>query len=87
MIKFENVPNKSKSVIQPYLVGSKNAKSVTATIPKWIVNLFHITPSTVLLIEPDEEKRTIILQIIDQVNSLEHDKKMSIGRQEVQSYQ
>ena len=83
MIKSQIDPIKSKSVIQPYLVGSKNAKSVTATIPKWIVNLFHITPSTVLLIEPDKEKRTIIMQIIDQINNLEYDKKMSTGRQEV----
>ena len=87
MIRSQIDPIKSKSVIQPYLVGSKNGKSVTATIPKWIVNLFHITPSTILLIEPDKEKRTIIMQIIDQVNNLQHDKKMSSGRQEVQSDQ
>jgi hypothetical protein len=82
MITSQIESNKSKTLIQPYLVGSKNAKSTTATIPKWIVKLFNITPSTVFLIEPNKEKRRIIMQIIDQNNNLKYGKKMSIGRQE-----
>lgn len=61
--------------MQPYQVGSKNAKSLVLLIPAKVVKEFGINTSTVFMLRKNIESRTITLQTIDVLNeSLTHGK-------------
>ena len=50
--------------LQPYQVGSKNAKSLAIVIPAKIVRKFHIDTSTIFTLEGDDNTKKITLQTI-----------------------
>ena len=57
---------KSTYLVQPYHVGSKNAKSLAVIIPAEVAKGYNITTSTVLALKAEKNPGTIILQIIDE---------------------
>lgn len=54
--------------MQPYLVGSKNGKSLVILIPARIVKEFNINTSTVFMLRKNKEKKTITLETIHELN-------------------
>ena len=64
-----NIINMLKSekeffAIQPYLVGSKKAKSIAITIPSEVVKTHSINRSTIFILKNNEEKNGFNLEII-----------------------
>ncbi len=56
-------------LIQPYLVGSKNSKSLAIVIPLDIRKKMQIDPSTVFVLETNNDNKCISLTIADIKNS------------------
>jgi hypothetical protein len=77
--------NKIKEIYatQPYDVGSREAKSTAAIIPKKIVRLLGIDNSTVFLIKPNRSKRQLIIQVID---NKEFKPKLSEDKEALQTH-
>jgi hypothetical protein len=50
--------------LQPYQVGSKNAKSLAIVIPAKIAKKFHIDTSTIFTLEGDDDTKKVTLQTI-----------------------
>ncbi|MFI5405335.1 MAG: hypothetical protein ACHQ1D_02350 [Nitrososphaerales archaeon] len=50
--------------LQPYQVGSKNAKSLAIVIPAKVVKKFHIDTSTIFTLEGDDNTKKVTLQTI-----------------------
>ena len=75
-------------VIQPYVVGSKNSRSLALVIPASIVKEYQIDTSTVFALKPKVDTRTITLyQTTYPIGNL-HQKEMNKPTGErVQSYQ
>lgn len=57
---------KSTYLVQPYHVGSKNAKSLALIIPAEVAKGYNITTSTVLALRAERNPGTITLQMIDE---------------------
>jgi hypothetical protein len=51
--------------IQPYLVGSKQAKSLALVIPAQVVREYNINPSTVFTLRRTKKTKGIILQSVN----------------------
>jgi hypothetical protein len=64
MLTMINDMSKSIYVMQPYQVGSKNAKSLVILIPARIVKEFNINTSTVFMLRKNIEMKTITLETI-----------------------
>jgi antitoxin component of MazEF toxin-antitoxin module len=53
---------KSIYVVQPYLVGSKNGKSLALIIPARVAQEYNINPSTVFAVRFNADTKTIALR-------------------------
>jgi hypothetical protein len=56
-------------IIQPYLVGSKRAKSLAVIIPARIAKENDINSSTVFTLKVDRETKAMTLNVIDAIMS------------------
>jgi len=54
--------------MQPYQVGSRSGKSLVILIPAKIVREFNINTSTVFMLSKNNEKKTICLETIHELN-------------------
>jgi hypothetical protein len=52
--------------VQPYLVGSRQSKSIAITIPSALVKLHNIDRSTIFILKENAEKNRFDLEIINQ---------------------
>ena len=64
---------KVKYAIQPYHVGCKNdkKKSLAIIIPAKIAREYNVNPSTIFALRVDQENKTIMLQLVDDVSKKE----------------
>jgi hypothetical protein len=58
---------KSLYVLQPYQVGSKYRKSLAVIIPAEVTKQYNIDKSTVFTLQVDDDKKRLMLQMIDKV--------------------
>jgi hypothetical protein len=58
---------KSLYALQPYQVGSKDRKSLAVIIPAKVAKQYHIDKSTVFTLQIDDDKKRLMLQMIDKV--------------------
>jgi antitoxin component of MazEF toxin-antitoxin module len=58
---------KSLYALQPYKVGSKERKSLAIIIPSKVVKQCNVDASTVFTLQVDEDKKRLMLQMIDKV--------------------
>ncbi|MFL6457937.1 MAG: hypothetical protein ACJ71G_13355 [Nitrososphaeraceae archaeon] len=58
---------KSLYALQPYQVGSKDRKSLALIIPAEITKQYNIDKSTVFTLQVDDDKKRLMLQMIDKI--------------------
>ena len=66
---------KNLYVVQPYLLGTKDRKSLAIIIPAKITRAYHINASTILALRADEKTKRITLR---EVYTLDEDKEKKI---------
>ena len=78
---------KSLHILQPYAVGSKNAKSLAIVLSAKIVRKNNINVSTVFALRADEKTRRITLQALNEIIEKEEnaDEGLEASRQQVLS--
>jgi hypothetical protein len=81
---------KSLHILQPYAVGSKNAKSLAIVLPAKIVRKNNINVSTVFALRADEKTRRITLQALNEIiekqeNLIPADESLEASRQQILS--
>jgi antitoxin component of MazEF toxin-antitoxin module len=58
---------KSQYALQPYQVGSKDRKSLAVIIPVEVTKHYNIDKSTVFTLQVDDDKKRLMLQMIDKI--------------------
>ena len=78
---------KTDYLIQPYFVGSKEAKSLALIIPARIRKETNIDASTIFMLSIDEKTKRITLQRVNEIiekneNSVSADKNLVASKQQ-----
>ena len=74
---------KSVYIIQPYMVGSKNSKSLAIIIPSEIKKKFDIDISTPFVVYPDSKSKKVTVQNINGITNTKKVKNMMIPAEDL----
>ena len=79
--------NKTDYLIQPYFVGSKEAKSLALIIPAQVRRETNIDASTIFMLSIDEKTKRITLQRMNEIiekneNIMSADESLSASKQQ-----
>ncbi len=68
---------KSVYALQPYLVGSRNCKSLAIVIPVQVVKKYGIDTSTIFALKGDDSTRTLTLQTLPKLSGFKKNIRIS----------
>jgi hypothetical protein len=72
-------------LLQPFHVGSKNAKSTALVVPCAVVKEYNIDRSTIFMLQTDNQKKTITLEVMQYSSEKKQDNAMMPDKESPQT--